>query len=102
VGGDNQVPALKPDYMVLDSYYVKEKYGQVVIASPQAHIREPIYFVVEEPLQPNEEIALEKVKDILTKELDFPKLGEEEEVRKAVIETTKKILRKIWGWSWAG
>jgi flagellar protein FlaI len=88
---------LKPDYVVLDSYYVKEKYGQVVIASPQAHIREPIYFVVEEPLQPNEEIALEKVKDILTKELDFPKLGEEEEVRKAVIETTKKILRKYGG-----
>jgi len=87
----------KPDYVVLDSYYVKEKYGKVVIASPQAHIREPIYFIVEEPLQPNEETALEKVKDILTKELDFPKLGEEEEVRKAVIETTKKILRKYGG-----
>jgi hypothetical protein len=36
---------LKPDYVVLDNYYVKEKYGQVVIASPQVHIREPIYFV---------------------------------------------------------
>jgi flagellar protein FlaI len=85
---------LKPDYLIMDSYYVKEKYGQVVIATPQAQVPEPIYFVVEEPLQPSEEIALEKVKDILTKELDFPKLGEEEEVRKAVIETTKKILRK--------
>ncbi|MEM2592830.1 MAG: type II/IV secretion system ATPase subunit, partial [Thermofilaceae archaeon] len=78
-------------------YYVKEKYGQVVIATPPGVVAEPLYLVIEEPLQPSEETALEKVKDILTKELDFPKLGEEEEVRKAVVETTKKILRKYAG-----
>ncbi|MDW8063068.1 MAG: type II/IV secretion system ATPase subunit [Candidatus Caldarchaeum sp.] len=88
------VGSLKPEYTILDSYYIKEKYGQVVIASPPSVVAEPIYYVVEEPLSPKEEIALERVKEILTKELDFPKLGEEEEVRKAVIETTKKIMKK--------
>ncbi|MEM4495335.1 MAG: type II/IV secretion system ATPase subunit [Candidatus Caldarchaeum sp.] len=84
----------KPEYVVLDSYYVKEGIGQVVIAAPPGAVSEPIYHVVEEPLTPAEEAALEKVKEILTKELDPPKLGEEEEVRKAVIETTKKIMKK--------
>lgn len=84
----------KPEYVVLDSYYVKEGIGQVVIAAPPGAVAEPIYHVVEEPLTPNEEAALEKVKEILTKELDPPRLGEEEEVRRAVIDTTKKIMKK--------
>jgi len=84
----------EPNYEILDSYYVKEKFGKVVIAAPPGNVAEPIYFVVEEPLKPDEELALEKVKDFLTKELDFPKLGEEEEVKKAVYETSRKIMRK--------
>ena len=89
-----EVYPVKPDFEILDRYVIREKFAEVIIASPPGRVVEPIYYCVEAPLTPQEVNALEKVKDILTKELDFPKIGEEEEVKKVVIETTRKILNK--------
>ncbi len=89
-----EVYPVKPDFEILDRYEIREKFAEVIVASPPGRVVEPIYYCVEAPLSPQEVNALEKVKDILTKELDFPKIGEEEEVKKVVIETTKKILNK--------
>jgi flagellar protein FlaI len=89
-----EVYPVKPDFEILDRYVIREKFAEVIIASPPGRVVEPIYHCVEAPLTPQEANALEKVKDILTKELDFPKIGEEEEVKKVVIETTRKILNK--------
>jgi flagellar protein FlaI len=89
-----EVYPVKPDFEILDRYVIREKFAEVIVASPPGRVVEPIYYCVEAPLTPQEVNALEKVKDILTKELDFPKIGEEEEVKKVVIETTRKILNK--------
>ncbi len=88
------VKPLNPSFEILDRYQVGSKFAEVIIAAPPGRVVEPIYFVSEAPLRPEEEVALERVKDILTKELDFPKLGEEEEVRKVLHESTLKILKK--------
>lgn len=88
------VKPLNPAFEILDRYVMKERFAEVVIASPPGRVVEPIYYVVEEPLSPREEIALERVKDILTKELDFPKIGEEEEVRKIIHDTTLRVIKK--------
>ncbi len=85
---------LHPSFEILDRYQVGSKFSEVVIAAPPGRVVEPIYFVTEVQLSPEEEVALERVKDILTKELDFPKLGEEEEVRKILHESTLKVLKK--------
>lgn len=87
------VKPLNPSFEILDRYQVGSKFAEVIIAAPPSRVVEPIYFVSEAPLRPEEEVALERVKDILTKELDFPKLGEEE-VRKVLHESTLKILKK--------
>lgn len=89
-----EVSPVKPDFEILDRYEIREKFAEVIVAAPPGRVVEPIYYCVEAPLTPQESNALEKVKDILTKELDFPKIGEEEEVKKIVVETTKKILNK--------
>jgi len=89
-----EVFPVKPDFEILDRYEIREKFAEVIVASPPGKVVEPIYYCVEAPLSPQEAVALERVKDILTKELDFPKIGEEEETKKVVIETTKKILTK--------
>ncbi|MEM3907496.1 MAG: type II/IV secretion system ATPase subunit [Nitrososphaerota archaeon] len=89
-----EVFPVKPDFEILDRYVIREKFAEVIVASPPSRVVEPIYYCVEAPLTPQEVNALEKVKDILTKELDFPKIGEEEEVKKVVIDTTKRILNK--------
>ncbi|MCS7145263.1 MAG: type II/IV secretion system ATPase subunit [Nitrososphaerota archaeon] len=88
------VKPLNPSFEILDRYVMREKFAEVIIASPPGRIVEPIYYVVETPLTPKEETALEKVKDILTKELDFPKIGEEEEVRKIIHDTTLRVIKK--------
>ncbi|MEM4591037.1 MAG: type II/IV secretion system ATPase subunit [Nitrososphaerota archaeon] len=88
------VKPLNPSFEILDRYTLKEKYSEVVIASPPGRVVEPIYYVVEAPLTSQEETALEKIKDVLTKELDFPKIGEEEEVRKIIHDTTLRVIRK--------
>ncbi|MEM0482787.1 MAG: type II/IV secretion system ATPase subunit [Nitrososphaerota archaeon] len=88
------VKPLNPSFEILDRYVLREKYAEVIIASPPGRVVEPIYFVVETPLASQEEAALEKIKDILTKELDIPKIGEEEEVRKVIHETTMKVMKK--------
>ncbi|GBC70947.1 Type IV secretion system protein PtlH [Candidatus Calditenuaceae archaeon HR02] len=88
------VKPLNPSFEILDRYVLREKFAEVIIAAPPGKVVEPIYFVVETPLTPQEETALEKIKDILTKELDFPKIGEEEEVRKILHETTLKVMKK--------
>ncbi len=88
------VKPLNPSFEILDRYVLREKFAEVIIAAPPGKVVEPIYFVVETPLTPQEEAALEKIKDILTKELDIPKIGEEEEVRKVIHETTLKVMKK--------
>jgi hypothetical protein len=85
---------LHHSFEILDRYQVGSKFSEVVIAAPPGRVVEPIYFVTEAQLSPEEEVALERVKDILTKELDFPKLGEEQEVRKVLHESTLKVLKK--------
>jgi len=88
------VKPLNPAFEILDRYWIKENFAEVIIASPPGRIVEPIYYVAEKPLDPMEEAALEKLKDILTKELDFPRIGELEEVRGVLHATTVKVMRK--------
>ncbi|MCS7118396.1 MAG: type II/IV secretion system ATPase subunit [Thaumarchaeota archaeon] len=89
-----EVQPVPMDYDVLSRYSIREGYAEVVIASPPGRVVEPKYYCVEVPLEPKEKEVVEKVKDILTKELDFPKYGELEEVRRAVLEAAGKVLKK--------
>ncbi len=88
------VKPLNPAFEILDRYVLTEKYAEVIIASPPGRVVEPIYFVVENPLTQQEETALEKIKDILTKELDIPKIGEEEETKKIIHDTALRVMKK--------
>ncbi|MEM2068082.1 MAG: type II/IV secretion system ATPase subunit, partial [Nitrososphaerota archaeon] len=88
------VKPLNPTFEILDRYVLTEKYAEVIIASPPGRVVEPIYFVVENPLTQQEETALEKIKDILTKELDIPKIGEEEETKKIIHDTALRVMKK--------
>ncbi|MEM3897243.1 MAG: type II/IV secretion system ATPase subunit [Nitrososphaerota archaeon] len=89
-----EVKPIPEDYEVLDRYPIREGLAEVVIASPPAETPEPTYFAAETQLMPQEVLALEKLKDILSKELEPPKPGEEEDAKRILLETADKLLRK--------
>ncbi|HDD39681.1 MAG TPA: protein kinase [Nitrososphaeria archaeon] len=89
-----EVKPLPEDYHVLEEYSIREDLAKVVIASPPGSTLEPMYFVIEVPLSPEEIKILEQLKDILSKELEPPKAGEEEDAKRVLIETADKLLRK--------
>ena len=89
-----EVKPLPEDYEVLERYAIREGLAEVAIATPPGPTIEPVYFSMEAPLSPEEIVALDKLKDILSKELEPPKPGEEEEAKKILLETADKILRK--------
>jgi len=92
-----EILPLRDDYKVLERYTIVENFADVVIASPRTDVLEPVYFVVEVPLTEVEEQVLEKLKDFIAKELEPPKAGEGEEVKKAMHEAARKILKKYGG-----
>ncbi len=89
-----EVKPLPHDYEIRRRYPIREGLAEVIIASPPGKFAEPTYFCVEVPLDEKEKGVIEKVKEILTKELDFPKFEDLEEVRKAVLEGAAKVLKK--------
>ena len=89
-----EVKPVPEDYEVIDGYPIREGYAEVVIATPPGPAPEPTYFVKEVQLEPHEIKALELLKEMLSKELEPPKPGEEEDVKKLLIETADKLLKK--------
>jgi len=89
-----EVKPVPYDYDILARYSIREGLAEVVIASPPGRFVEPTYFCSEAPLNTKEKEVVEKVKEILTKELDFPKFDDLEEVRKAVLQGAEKVLKK--------
>ena len=89
-----EVKPLPENYKILESYPIRIGFAEVVIASPPGPTVEPTYFVKEVQLTPREAQALERLKEILSKELEPPKPGEEEDMKKIIIETADKLLRK--------
>jgi flagellar protein FlaI len=89
-----EVKPVPEEYEVLDRYAIREGLAEVVIATPPGEVPEPTYFAVEVQLTPQEAMALEKLKDILSKELEPPKPGEEEDAKRILLETADKLLKK--------
>jgi flagellar protein FlaI len=89
-----EVKPVPYDYDILARYSIREGLAEVVIASPPGRFVEPTYFCSEAPLNDKEKEVVEKVKEILTKELDFPKFEDLEEVRRAVLQGAEKVLKK--------
>ncbi|MEM4718988.1 MAG: type II/IV secretion system ATPase subunit [Nitrososphaerota archaeon] len=89
-----EVKPIPENYEILDRYPIREGLAEVVIATPPTETPEPTYFAVEIQLMPQEALALEKLKEILSKELEPPKPGEEEDARRILLETADKLLRK--------
>ncbi|RLG01639.1 MAG: protein kinase [Thaumarchaeota archaeon] len=89
-----EVKPVPEDYEIIDGYPIREGYAEVVIATPPGPTPEPTYFVKEVQLEPHEIRALELLKEMLSKELEPPKPGEEEDVKKLLIETADKLLKK--------
>ncbi|HDD66313.1 MAG TPA: protein kinase, partial [Nitrososphaeria archaeon] len=89
-----EVKPVPEDYEILERYAIREGLAEVVIATPPGPTIEPAYFSIEAPLSPEEIMALDKLKDILSKELEPPKPGEEEEAKKVLLKTAEKVLKK--------
>lgn len=89
-----RVEPVPPNYEVLKRYPVREEFAEVVIAAKPGVILEPVYFVNEVQLTENESKALEKLKDFLSKELEPPSIGEEEDVKKILLDSADKLIKK--------
>ncbi|MCL7402516.1 MAG: Flp pilus assembly complex ATPase component TadA [Thaumarchaeota archaeon] len=89
-----RVDPIPQDYEVLQSYYVREGFAEVVIAAKPGIVAEPVYFVREVELNAQEAKALERLKDFLAKELEPPAIGEEQEVKKILLDSADKLLKK--------
>ncbi|MCD6236011.1 MAG: type II/IV secretion system ATPase subunit, partial [Thaumarchaeota archaeon] len=89
-----EIRPLPEDYEILERYSVRENLAEVTIATPPGPTIEPTYFVEEVKLTPQEMIALEKLKDMLSKELEPPRPGEEEDAKRILLETADKLLKK--------
>lgn len=88
------IKSIPQGYEVIERYPIREGIAEVVIAASQGQILEPEYFAVEIQLSPEELFALEKLKDILSKELEPPRAGEEEDAKKILLQTADRILKK--------
>ena len=89
-----RVDPIPPDYEVLQSYYVREGFAEVVIAAKPGIVEEPAYFAREVELNEQEAKVLERLKDFLAKELEPPAIGEEQEVKKILLDSADKLLKK--------
>ncbi|MEM2068220.1 MAG: type II/IV secretion system ATPase subunit [Nitrososphaerota archaeon] len=89
-----KVDPVPPDYEVLQRYPVREEFAEVVIAAKPGIVLEPQYFVKEVELTEQEAKALERLKDFLAKELEPPTVGEEQEVKKVLLNSADKLLKK--------
>ncbi len=89
-----EIRPIPKNYEILERYPIKEGIAEVVIASHSSQMVEPEYFATEVQLSPEEILLLEKLKDILSKELEPPRIGEEEEARKILLNTADKLLKK--------
>ena len=85
-----EVKPLPHDYDIISRYPIREGLAEVVIATPPGKFAEPTYFCCEVPLNDKEKEVVEKVKEILTKELDFPRFEDLEEVRRAVLQGAER------------
>ncbi|MEM4546231.1 MAG: type II/IV secretion system ATPase subunit [Nitrososphaerota archaeon] len=92
-----EVKPIPEGYEVLERYPIKEGIAEVVIVAHHSEVMEPEYFAKEVQLSPEETLAVEKLKDILSKELEPPKLGEEEDAKKILLTTADKLLKKYKG-----
>ena len=89
-----EIRSMPDDYEILETYPVRENLAEVVIATPPGPTIEPTYFIKEVGLAPEEVIALEKLKDMLSKELEPPRPGEEEDAKRILRETADKLIKK--------
>lgn len=89
-----EIRPIPENYKILERYPIREGIAEVVIASHSSQTIEPEYFATEAQLSPEEILLLEKLKDILSKELEPPRIGEEEEARKILLNTADKLLKK--------
>lgn len=89
-----RVEPIPQDYEVLQRYPVREEFAEVVIAAKPGIVMEPVYFVREVELNEQEAKALERLKDFLAKELEPPTIGEEQEVKKMLLDSADKLLKK--------
>jgi flagellar protein FlaI len=89
-----EIRPIPENYRVLERYPIREGVAEVVIASHSSRTIEPEYFATEVQLSPEEILLLEKLKDILSKELEPPRIGEEEEARKILLNTAEKLIKK--------
>ncbi|MCS7132098.1 MAG: type II/IV secretion system ATPase subunit [Aigarchaeota archaeon] len=92
-----EIRSIPEDYGILDRYVIRNELAEVIIATPPGPTVEPTYFATEVQLSPQEALALEKLKDILSKELEPPKPGEEEDAKRILLKTAEKLLRKYEG-----
>ncbi|MDW7986780.1 MAG: type II/IV secretion system ATPase subunit [Nitrososphaerota archaeon] len=89
-----RVDPVPPDYEILQRYPIREDLAEVVIAAKPGIILEPIYFVREVELTEAEANTLKRLKDFLSKELEPPTIGEEAEVRKVLLDSADKLIKK--------
>ncbi len=92
-----EIRSIPEGYEILERYAIKEGVAEVVIATHSKEVVGPEYFAREVQLSPEETLAIEKLKDILSKELEPPKPGEEEDAKKMLLNTADKILKKYGG-----
>jgi len=88
------VSPMPPEHDVVEEYWIKEPFAKVVIGQPPEKGVSPRYYVEEVTLTENETKAYTKILDILSKELDPPEIGKEEDVRKEIVGGARKLIKK--------
>ena len=89
-----EIRPIPEDYEIIEQYSIRENLAEVVIATPPGPTVEPTYFVKEAQLTPEEMVVFQKLKDMLSTELEPPRPGEEEDAKRILLETADKLLRK--------
>ena len=84
---------VRPEYKVIDEYWVVEPYAKVKIVSIPQLGGQLAYFVEEVKLTPAEKKVVEKLIDILSVEMK-PPASIEEDVKNYVIKEAKRLLNK--------
>jgi len=84
---------LKPEYKVVDEYWVVEPFAKVKIVSIPQLGGQLAYFVEEAQLTPQERKVVEKLIDILSVEMK-PPATIEEDVKNYVLKEAKRLLEK--------
>lgn len=84
---------LKPEYEVIDEYWVVEPFAKVKIADLPEMGGQKVYFVEEAELTEEERKAVDKLIDILSVELEPPE-SFEENVREHVLNEARRLANK--------